>query len=150
MYKKVDSKLVQPELEKNVLQFWDEEKIFEKVTNSNSSSKAFVFYDGPPGVNGKPHIGHVSNRIYKDIILRYKTMQGFRVLRKAGWDAHGLPVELQAEKELNFKNKQDIEKFGLENFVNKCKSIVSQYRQDWSESTRKIGYWVDLEKAYIT
>jgi isoleucyl-tRNA synthetase len=150
MYKKVDSKLVHSELEKNVLQFWDNQKIFEKVTNSNPNSKAFVFYDGPPGVNGKPHIGHVSNRIYKDIILRYKTMQGFRVLRKAGWDAHGLPVELQAEKELNFKNKQDIEKFGLENFVNKCKSIVSQYREDWSASTRKIGYWVDLEKAYIT
>ena len=150
MYKKVDTKLVQPELEQQVLSFWEEQKIFEKVSSAKANAPAFVFYDGPPGVNGMPHIGHVSNRIYKDIVLRYKTMQGYRVERKAGWDAHGLPVELQAEKELGFNNKQDIERYGVEGFVKKCKEIVSLYKSEWTESTKKIGYWVDLDDAYLT
>jgi len=150
MYKEVNTKLNQPELENGVLEFWDKKKVFEKLNKESEGKEAFVFYDGPPGMNGLPHIGHVSNRIYKDIILRYKSMMGYRVLRKAGWDAHGLPVEGQAEKELGFNSKQDIEKFGVEGFIEKCKSLVNYYEKEWVDTTRKIGYWVDMDKPYLT
>ena len=109
MYKEVNTKLNQPELENGVLEFWEKKKIFEKLNKESEGKKPFVFYDGPPGMNGLPHIGHVSNRIYKDIILRYKSMMGYRVERKAGWDAHGLPVEGQAEKELGFKTTKTLD-----------------------------------------
>ncbi|MEK7503705.1 MAG: class I tRNA ligase family protein [Patescibacteria group bacterium] len=139
-----------PNLEKKILEDWKKNKTFEKSILNRKKAKDFVFYEGPPTANGKPGIHHVLARTYKDIICRYKTMRGFRVLRKAGWDTHGLPVELEVEKKLGLKNKKDIEKFGIAEFNKKCKESVWQYKDEWEKLTERIGFWLDMEHPYIT
>ncbi len=136
--------------EEKILKFWDKNKIVEKGLNKNKGKKKFVFFEGPPTANGRPGIHHVEARVFKDIIPRYKTMQGFFVDRKAGWDTHGLPVELEVEKELGFKNKDDIEKYGIAKFNEKCKKSVWKYKDEWEELTKRIGFWIDMKDPYIT
>ncbi len=150
MYKKVEPKLNLPELDKKILAFWEEKDIFKKSVEGRRNCKPFVFFEGPPGLNGMPHIGHCMNRVFKDIVLRYRTMRGFLVERRAGWDTHGLPVELRAEKDLNIKNKQELEVFGMENFINKCKEMLNIYEKEWRQVSRTIGFWVDMDNAYFT
>ena len=149
MYDKVSTNLNFPEREKEVIKFWKENKIFEK-TASIESDKTFTFYDGPPTANGKPHIGHVLTRVMKDIIPRFQTMKGKHVLRKAGWDTHGLPVELEVEKKLNLDGKQDIEKYGIEPFIKECKNSVFKYTSEWKEMSDRLGYWCDMDNPYVT
>ena len=139
-----------PELEEKVLAFWDERHIFEKSLSKKSGAKKFVFYEGPPYANGKPAIHHVISRIVKDVILRYKTMQGYEVPRRAGWDTHGLPVEIATEKALGLKSKKDIEEFGMKLFNEKAREQVWLYKDEWERMTRRIGYWLDLKNAYVT
>jgi len=138
------------EAEKNILKFWEENKIFQKSVEARRRAKNFVFYEGPPTANAKPGIHHVLARAFKDIVCRYKTMKGFRVIRKAGWDTHGLPVELEIEKKLGLKNKKDIEKHGISRFCKKCKDSVFDYKKDWEKLTERIGFWIDMENPYIT
>jgi len=139
-----------PEIEKKILKFWKENRTFEKSIEQRKRAGNFVFYEGPPTANGKPGIHHVLSRIFKDIICRYKTMKGFKVLRKAGWDTHGLPVELEIEKKLGLKNQKDIEKYGIEKFNKLCRESVWQYKKDWEDMTEKIAYWLDLKNPYVT
>ncbi len=139
-----------PKLEQKILKFWKENGIFEKSILRRKKAPNFVFYEGPPTANGKPGIHSVEARVYKDIICRYKTMQGFKVLRKAGWDTHGLPVELEIEKKLGLKNKKDIEKFGIAKFNKLCKESVWNYKKDWEKLTERIAFWLDMENPYIT
>ncbi|MCP6719254.1 MAG: class I tRNA ligase family protein, partial [Patescibacteria group bacterium] len=143
-------KLNFPKIEKKVLKFWQEDKTFKKSIQLRKGSKNFVFYEGPPTANAPPGIHHVISRVFKDIVCRYKTMQGFRVIRKAGWDTHGLPVELQIEKKLGLKSKKDIEKYGISKFNKKCKESVWRYKKDWERFTEKIGFWLDMKNPYIT
>jgi isoleucyl-tRNA synthetase len=139
-----------PELEERVLKFWKENQIFNKVNKLREKAKKFRFYEGPPTANGRPGIHHVLSRSFKDIILRYKTMRGYYVRRKAGWDTHGLPVEIEVEKELGLKNKQEIEKFGIAEFNEKAKASVWKYQDEWEKLTDRIGFWLDLKNPYIT
>ncbi|MBI2010899.1 MAG: class I tRNA ligase family protein [Candidatus Colwellbacteria bacterium] len=136
-------------LEEKVLRVWQENHIFEKSLD-RPKRKAFHFYEGPPYANGLPGIHHVLSRVFKDIILRYKTMQGYFVPRKAGWDTHGLPIELAVEKELAIKNKDEIEKIGIDKFNQKAREIIFTYKDEWEKFTRRIGYWLDLDNAYVT
>jgi isoleucyl-tRNA synthetase len=138
-----------PKLEEKVLAFWNAEHIFEKSV-ARAAKKKFIFYEGPPYANGKPGIHHVLSRVVKDVILRYKTMQGYSVPRRAGWDTHGLPVEMAAEKALGLKSKKDIEKYGIKLFNEKAKEQVWLYKDEWEKLTNRIGYWLDLKNAYIT
>lgn len=139
-----------PALEERVLSYWDHHHIFEKTLSERKGKPAFVFFDGPPGTNGRPHIGHMMQSALKDLWPRYKTMQGFRVIRKAGWDTHGLPVELQAEKELGLKNKRDIEAYGVAKYIAYCRSIVFTYKDEWKKQIRRIGRFLDTEHDYAT
>jgi isoleucyl-tRNA synthetase len=139
-----------PKLEEKILKFWRKNKIFEKSIENRKNKKDFVFYEGPPTANAPPGLHHVLSRVFKDIICRYRTMKGFRVERKAGWDTHGLPVELQIEKKLGFKNKGDIEKFGVAKFNKECKKSVWEYKKVWERLTERIGFWLDLKNPYIT
>lgn len=150
MYKKVDTSLNFLDREKEVLQFWKENDVYKKSEKKNEGGEPFCFYDGPPTANGKPHIGHVLTRTMKDIIPRYQTMKGKYVLRKAGWDTHGLPVELEVEKLLGIDGKQEIEKYGIEPFIGKCKESVWKYQNEWEKMSDRIGYWVDMENPYVT
>ena len=150
MYKKVDTSLNFLDREKQVLEFWKENDIFKKSLEQTKDGKEFCFYDGPPTANGKPHIGHVLTRVMKDIIPRYKTMKGMHVARKAGWDTHGLPVELEIEKKLGLDGKKDIEKYGIEPFIKQCKESVWKYVGEWEKMSDRIGYWVDMEHPYVT
>lgn len=136
--------------EEEILTFWKENNIFQKSLERGSDDNTFVFYEGPPGANGMPHVGHFETRAFKDAIPRYKTMQGFRVPRRAGWDTHGLPVELEVEKQLGFSGKPDIEKYGVAEFNKKCKESVFTYIHEWEAFTKRMGYWVNLEEAYFT
>ena len=136
--------------EKKVIEFWKENKIFEKSIEQNEGKEEFSFYDGPPTANGKPHIGHILTRVMKDMIPRYKTMKGYHVLRKAGWDTHGLPVELEVEKLLGMDGKEEIEKYGIEPFIKKCKESVWKYKGEWEKMSDRVGYWADMEHPYIT
>jgi len=147
---KTNNKSVVALREEAILKFWEENKIFAKSVNQRPESKEFIFYEGPPTANGKPGIHHVLSRSFKDIVCRYKTMQGFRVERKAGWDTHGLPVELQVEKELKISSKPEIEKYGIEEFNKKCKASVWYFKDDWEKLTKRIAFWLDLEHPYIT
>lgn len=149
MYKKV-GEMSFPELEEKVMKFWQGNDIFKCSLNKPSPKGEFVFYEGPPTANGKPHPGHVFTRAMKDIILRYKTMCGYHVERKGGWDTHGLPVELEVEKLLDISGKEDIEKFGVESFIKKCKESVFTYKREWEQITERMGFWIDLENAYVT
>jgi len=139
-----------PQIEQKILRFWDKKKIFAKSLAKTKKGHRFVFFEGPPTANGRPGIHHVEARAFKDIILRYKTMQGFFVDRKAGWDTHGLPVELEVEKELGFKNKDDIEKYGIAKFNQKCKTSVWKYKDEWEKLTERIAFWIDMKEPYIT
>ncbi len=150
MYKSVDSKLNFVDREKEILEFWKQNDIFNKTIELRENKDVFTFFDGPPTANGKPHIGHVLTRVIKDIIPRYKTMKGYKVLRKAGWDTHGLPVELEVEKKLGMDGKQDIEKFGVEAFTKECKESVWGYEGLWREMSEKVGFFVDMDNPYIT
>ena len=137
-------------MEEKILKFWEKEKIFKQSLEKTKDGKPFVFFEGPPTANGRPGIHHVLARAYKDIIPRYKTMQGYFVERKAGWDTHGLPVELEVEKMLKISGKPQIEKYGVEKFNKKCKENVWKYKTEWEEMTRRIGFWLDLDHPYIT
>ncbi|MDP6703908.1 MAG: class I tRNA ligase family protein, partial [archaeon] len=137
-------------MEEKVLERWEKEQAFEKSVKRRSKSPRFIFYEGPPTANGKPGIHHVLARSFKDIICRYKTMQGFLVERKAGWDTHGLPVELQVEKQLGLKSKKDIEKYGIAEFNKACKKSVWEFKQEWEDLTRRMGFWLDISDPYIT
>ena len=136
--------------EKEIIDFWENNKIFEKSIIERQFAPDFIFYEGPPTANGKPGLHHVLARVFKDVICRYKTMAGFRVLRKAGWDVHGLPVEISVEKELGLKSKKEIEEYGIEKFNSKCRESVWKYTKDWKKITQRIGYWLDLNNPYIT
>ena len=150
MYKKVDTTLNFLDREKEVLKFWKENKIFEQNVDMNQGNREFTFYDGPPTANGKPHIGHILTRVIKDIIPRYHVMKGDHCLRKAGWDTHGLPVELEVEKVLGIDGKQEIEKYGIEPFIKKCKESVWKYKGEWEKMSDRVGYWADMENPYVT
>ncbi len=150
MYKKVDASKSFVSMEDEVRDFWDEKSIVEKSYKLNDDKEVFTFFDGPPTANGKPHVGHVLTRVIKDLIPRYKVMKGYKVLRKAGWDTHGLPVELEIEKKLGINGKEAIEEFGVENFINECKKSVFTYTNMWKEMSEKIGFWVDMDNPYIT
>ena len=150
MYKPVETNLNFVDREKQVLEFWKQEDIFKKSVEKNEGNPEFSFYDGPPTANGKPHIGHILTRVMKDIIPRYKTMKGYHVLRKAGWDTHGLPVELEVEKMLGIDGKQEIEKYGIEPFIKKCKESVWKYSNEWRKMSDRIGYWADMDNPYVT
>ncbi len=150
MFKKVEPKPIFPQLEEDQLLFWEKEKIFNKSLKQREGAEEFIFYEGPPTANGRPGLHHVLARVYKDIICRYKTMRGFKVVRKAGWDTQGLPVEIEVEKELGLKSKKDVEKYGVAKFNKKCKESVWRYKDDWERLTRRIAYWIDLEHPYIT
>ena len=151
MYKKVEL----PEnsfakMEQKVQESWKKNNIIKKNLDMNKGKRYFVFYDGPPTANGMPHVGHVETRVMKDIIPRYKVMKGYYVPRKAGWDTHGLPVELEIEKKLGISGKEQIEEYGVEKFVKECKDSVFQYVSAWEEMTDKVGYWVDMDNPYVT
>lgn len=150
MYKKIDTDLNFVPREEEVLSFWHENVIFEKSQKQNEGNETFTFYDGPPTANGKPHIGHILTRVVKDIIPRHRAMKGYDVLRKAGWDTHGLPVELEVEKQLGLHNKQEIEEYGVEKFVQKCKESVWKYKGEWERMSDRVGYWMDMEDPYVT
>ena len=150
MYKKVDGQKSFVDMEKDILKLWDEKDVVNKNFSENPKGDYFTFYDGPPTANGKPHIGHVITRVMKDLIPRYKVMKGYKVLRKAGWDTHGLPVELEVEKSLGISGKPDIEKHGVEDFVKKCKESVFTYSSQWKEMSERLGYWVDMDNPYVT
>ena len=149
-YKKVDTSLNFVEREKGIVEFWNENKIFEQSMTQTEGNEEFSFYDGPPTANGKPHIGHILTRVMKDIVPRYKTMKGKHVLRKAGWDTHGLPVELEVEKKLGFEHKTQIEGYGIEPFIKKCKESVWQYTSEWKNMSDRVGYWCDMDNPYVT
>ena len=150
IFKEIKEDFNYPRMEERILSFWEENKIFEKSIEIRKDAPHFVFYEGPPTANGKPGIHHVISRTIKDLICRYKTMKGFRVDRKAGWDTHGLPVEIEVEKELGLKSKADVEKYGIEKFNQRCRESVFRYVKEWDEVTKRIGYWLDLKDAYIT
>ncbi len=151
MYKKVELKEKGfVGMEKEVAEVWKEKNIIQKNFDMNKGKRYFTFYDGPPTANGMPHAGHIITRVMKDIIPRYKVMKGYRVIRKAGWDTHGLPVELEIEKKLGISGKEQIEEYGVEKFVKECKESVFKYVHIWEEMTNKVGYWVDMKHPYIT
>lgn len=150
MYKKVQTDMSFVEREKEVLAYWKENDIFRKSIDQREGKETFTFYDGPPTANGKPHIGHILTRVIKDIIPRYKTMKGYRVPRKAGWDTHGLPVELEVEKLLGIDGKAQIEAYGVEPFIKKCKESVWKYKTEWEEMSDRVGFWADMENPYVT
>ncbi len=150
MYQKVETNLNFVQREKQIEKFWKENKIFEKSLDLRKGNKSYVFYDGPPTANGKPHIGHVLTRAIKDLIPRYRAMKGYDVPRKAGWDTHGLPVELEVEKLLGLDGKEQIEEYGLEPFIEKCKESVWKYRGMWEDFSETVGFWADMENPYVT
>ncbi|MDO5586163.1 MAG: isoleucine--tRNA ligase [Clostridia bacterium] len=150
MYRKVSADLSFVDREKAIVEFWKKNDIFEKSIEHRDGCERFTFYDGPPTANGKPHIGHVLTRAIKDLIPRYRTMKGYKVLRKAGWDTHGLPVELEVEKALGISGKPEIEKCGIEDFIKKCKASVFTYQSEWEEMSDRVGFWADMENPYVT
>ena len=150
MYQKVDTNLNFVQREKKTKKFWDAEHIFEKSMKEREGSPMYTFYDGPPTANGKPHIGHVLTRVIKDMIPRYRTMKGYEVPRKAGWDTHGLPVELEVEKKLGLNGKEQIEEYGIEPFIKECKESVWKYKGMWEDFSGTVGFWADMEHPYVT
>lgn len=150
MYKKVELPNGFVGLEKEIANLWTARNVIKKNFDMNQDGEYFTFYDGPPTANGKPHVGHVLTRVMKDIIPRYKVMKGYKVIRKAGWDTHGLPVELEIEKKLGISGKEQIEEYGVEKFVKECKESVFTYVSMWEKMTNQIGYWVDMENPYVT
>ena len=150
MYNKVSTDLNFVEREKNVIEFWKKNDIFKKSLKLREGHPTFMFYDGPPTANGKPHIGHIETRVFKDVVPRFWTMKGYEVPRKAGWDTHGLPVELEVEKALGINGKPQIEKYGVEPFIQKCKESVWKYKHEWELMSDRVGFWADMEHPYVT
>ena len=150
MYKKVNPDLNFVAREKATEKFWKDNRIFEKSIEEREGCPQYMFYDGPPTANGKPHIGHVLTRVIKDMIPRYRTMKGYQVPRKAGWDTHGLPVELEVEKKIGIEGKDQIEAFGIEPFIEKCKESVWQYKGMWEDFSGTVGFWADMDHPYVT
>ncbi len=150
MYDKVSTNLNFVDREKKIKKFWEDNHIFEKSIDSRKEGETYTFYDGPPTANGKPHIGHVLTRVIKDMIPRYRTMKGYMVPRKAGWDTHGLPVELEVEKMLGLDGKEQIEEYGLEPFIKHCKESVWKYKEMWEDFSATVGFWADMEHPYVT
>ena len=150
MFEKVSPALDAQAREQEVIRFWNENNIFKKSIDHREGNDVFTFYDGPPTANGKPHIGHIETRAIKDLIPRYQTMKGKKVLRKAGWDTHGLPVELEVEKLLGLDGKDQIEQYGIEPFIKECKKSVWKYKGEWERMSERVGYWADMENPYIT
>ena len=150
MYEKVSNNMNFVEREQKTLDFWNKNKIFEESIEEKEGCPVYTFYDGPPTANGKPHIGHVLTRVIKDMIPRYQTMKGHKIIRKAGWDTHGLPVELEVEKLLGIDGKEQIEEYGLDPFITKCKESVWKYKGMWEEFSGKVGFWADMDDPYVT
>jgi len=150
MYRQIAGRVNIPEVEEKILKYWQEKKIFQKSLDNRHNAPHFVFYEGPPTANGRPGIHHVMSRTIKDVVCRYKTMKGFYVSRKAGWDTHGLPVEIEVEKQLNIDGKEGIEAYGIDKFNEKCKESVFNYKNEWDDLTKRIAFWLDLENPYIT
>ena len=150
MYEKVSTDLNLVEREKKVEKFWKDQDIFRKSMKLREGCPTYTFYDGPPTANGKPHIGHVLTRVIKDMIPRYRTMKGYMVPRKAGWDTHGLPVELEVEKMLGLDGKEQIEEYGLEPFIGYCKESVWKYKGMWEDFSGTVGFWADMDDPYVT
>ncbi len=150
MYKTIDIKEKTADLEKRIRKYWEENETAQKSEEYRQDAKQFIFFEGPPTANGMPGIHHVISRTIKDTVCRYKTMKGFLVKRKAGWDTHGLPVEIEVEKQLGLKDKKEVEQYGLEKFNNKCKASVFSYEKEWREMTKEMGYWLDMDNPYIT
>ena len=150
MFKELTDRLSYPSIEKDILAFWKEQGIFAKSIAMREGRPGFTFYEGPPTANGRPGIHHIVARTLKDLVCRYKTMKGFQVHRKAGWDTHGLPVEIEVEKQLGFRHKEDIVRYGVAEFNRKCQESVWKYKADWEKMTEEMGYWVDLSDPYIT
>ena len=150
MFQPVASSIQFPTLEAEILDFWREQRIYEKSLEQPAGAPPFVFYEGPPTANGMPHPGHCLTRAIKDLFPRYNTMRGYLCERKAGWDTHGLPVEVEVCKELGIHAKEEIEAYGVEPFIHKCQQSVLRYMQEWERLTERIGFWVDLDDAYVT
>ena len=150
MFRTVSSRVSFPEMERDVLRLWKERDIFRRTESEREGGPLFMLYEGPPTANGSPGVHHVIARVYKDIICRYKTMKGYRCIRKGGWDTHGLPVELEIERELGLKTKRDIEQYGIEKFNQKCRESVFRYVKEWEDMTDRIAFWVDMEDPYVT
>ena len=150
MFRKVDAAMDFPRMEREILDRWSRERVFERSVAQREGAPKFVFFEGPPTANGLPHPGHVLTRAMKDVVLRYKTMKGYYVPRKAGWDTHGLPVELEVEKQLGISGKPQIEEYGVRDFVHKCKESVFKYEQEWRRMTERLGFWVDMDDPYVT
>ena len=150
LYTKVSTNLNFVQREKETVKFWKEQGVFEKSIEAREGCENYTFFDGPPTANGKPHIGHVLTRVIKDMVPRYQTMKGKRVLRKAGWDTHGLPVELEVEKKLGIDGKDQIESYGLEPFIAHCKESVWKYKGMWEDFSATVGFWADMDNPYVT
>ena len=150
LYREVKTDMKFVDREKATLKFWNDNKIFEKSIESRKDAPTYMFFDGPPTANGKPHIGHVETRVIKDMIPRYKTMKGFKVPRKAGWDTHGLPVEIEVEKLLGLNGKEQIEEYGMEPFIEKCKESVWKFKGMWEDFSGTVGFWADMDNPYVT
>src|SRR6056297_3171637 len=136
--------------EEKILQEWEEKNIFQKTLDKNKGRENFIFYEGPPTANGRPGLHHILTRAFKDVIPRYKTMCGYNVKRKAGWDTHGLPVELEVEKLLGINGKPEIEDYGVEPFIKECKKSVWKYKGNWETMSEKVGFWADMDDPYVT
>ncbi|HSQ74798.1 MAG TPA: class I tRNA ligase family protein, partial [Bacteroidota bacterium] len=149
-FKELTERISYPAIEREILAFWKEHKVFGQSISSREGKPGFTFYEGPPTANGRPGIHHVMSRTLKDLVCRYKTMRGYQVHRKAGWDTHGLPVEIEVEKQLGFKHKEDIVRYGVAEFNSKCRESVWKYKVDWELLTEQMGYWVDLTRPYVT
>src|SRR5438128_2398057 len=150
MFKPISDKVSLPDLEREILDHWKESRTFEKSMKARNTAPDYTFYEGPPTANGKPGIHHVFARTIKDLVCRYQTMRGFQVHRKAGWDTHGLPVEIEVEKKLGLKHKGEIEEYGIARFNAECRKSVFEYKDMWEDLTWRMGYWIDMEHPYIT
>ena len=150
MFEKVSTALDFQAREQEVIKFWNENNIFKKSMDQRKGADVWTFFDGLPTANGKPHIGHIETRALKDLFPRYWTMKGKHVTRKAGWDTHGLPVELEVEKMLGLDGKEQIEEYGIEPFIKKCKESVWKYKGEWERMSERVGFWADMENPYIT
>ena len=150
MFERASTKVSFPEVELRLLKLWSEERIFERSVEEARGKKPFIFYEGPPTANGMPHPGHVLTRVMKDVFLRYRSMTGHYVPRRGGWDTHGLPVEVEVEKALGISGKNAILEYGVEAFTHRCIESVFKYIDEWKTMTRRIGFWVDLDEAYVT
>src|SRR6058998_553945 len=150
MFKTISDKVSLPDLEKEILAYWKTHRIFQKSLEGRQNAPDYTFYEGPPTANGKPGIHHVFARTIKDLVCRYQTMRGYQVHRKAGWDTHGLPVEIEVEKRLGLKHKGEIEKYGIARFNAECRKSVFEYKDMWEDLTWRMGYWIDMDHPYIT